>query len=242
MGLETAEFIAGLTESWPLGTDLRREGDDHLRLIKRVLKNTFPNMNAQSDVTPAQLNGLAALTGTIAQIIEELKLHIMKPGYIFGWDVVRLGSTLPEGIYLCNGQNVAGYGVVPNMVDKFVVGAGSTYAGGDTGGEASKTSGEGGGHTPVIQGHALTTTEIPAHEHGVGTRSSNASTSGGDQDFVDNYPGATGSFDTESVGGGQAHTHGADAVPDHTHDVNVIPPYYAMVWVIKCSDYEDPAE
>jgi hypothetical protein len=42
MGLETATFISGLTPSWPTSSELKSQGDDHLRLIKQTLQNTFP--------------------------------------------------------------------------------------------------------------------------------------------------------------------------------------------------------
>lgn len=42
MGLETASFISGLTASWPLASDKKNQGDDHLRLLKTVLQGTFP--------------------------------------------------------------------------------------------------------------------------------------------------------------------------------------------------------
>lgn len=43
MGLEVATYIASLTSSNPPGTDLRKQGDDHIRLVKSVLQATFPN-------------------------------------------------------------------------------------------------------------------------------------------------------------------------------------------------------
>lgn len=43
MGLESSTYIQGLTESWPPTSDLKSQGDDHLRLIKNVLKSTFPS-------------------------------------------------------------------------------------------------------------------------------------------------------------------------------------------------------
>lgn len=43
MGLETGTFISDLTTAWPLASDQKRQGDDHLRLIKTVVKNTLPN-------------------------------------------------------------------------------------------------------------------------------------------------------------------------------------------------------
>ena len=41
MGLESATFISDLVPTNPTGLDPRSEGDDHLRLIKEVLQNTF---------------------------------------------------------------------------------------------------------------------------------------------------------------------------------------------------------
>lgn len=45
MGLETGTYISDLVPSNPPGTDKKKQGDDHLRLIKEVLQNTFPNAN-----------------------------------------------------------------------------------------------------------------------------------------------------------------------------------------------------
>lgn len=41
MALETATFIGDLDGNNPPGTDLKSQGDDHLRLIKNVLKNSL---------------------------------------------------------------------------------------------------------------------------------------------------------------------------------------------------------
>lgn len=47
MGLEVATFVNDLNTANPVGgTDQKAQGDDHLRLIKTVLKNTFPGMAA----------------------------------------------------------------------------------------------------------------------------------------------------------------------------------------------------
>lgn len=43
MGLEAATYISDLLSSNPASTDLRGQGDDHLRLIKAAAKATFPN-------------------------------------------------------------------------------------------------------------------------------------------------------------------------------------------------------
>jgi hypothetical protein len=43
MSLETGTYVQDLVQTNPPGTDKKKQGDDHLRLIKDVLKNTFPN-------------------------------------------------------------------------------------------------------------------------------------------------------------------------------------------------------
>lgn len=42
MGVETATYVGDLTPTTPGSADLINQGDDHLRLIKQVLQNTFP--------------------------------------------------------------------------------------------------------------------------------------------------------------------------------------------------------
>jgi microcystin-dependent protein len=42
MGLESATYIADLVDTNPAGSDLKSQGDNHIRMIKDVLQNTFP--------------------------------------------------------------------------------------------------------------------------------------------------------------------------------------------------------
>lgn len=59
MGLEAATYINGLLASNPIGaTDDRSTADDHLRLIKAVLKNTFPSLTGAVTGTETQLNNM----------------------------------------------------------------------------------------------------------------------------------------------------------------------------------------
>jgi len=58
MPVEQPQFIDTLTPEWPLGTDPRSDGDNHIRLIKQVLKNTLPGANAAITGSPPQLNNL----------------------------------------------------------------------------------------------------------------------------------------------------------------------------------------
>jgi len=68
MGLETATFISDLDGSFPLGGDGVDRGDDHLRLVKTVLKATFTNANAAFTATPDEFNKLAGLLTTAAEL------------------------------------------------------------------------------------------------------------------------------------------------------------------------------
>lgn len=43
MPLETGSFVTDLQQTNPPGTDKKKQGDDHLRLIKACLRGTFPN-------------------------------------------------------------------------------------------------------------------------------------------------------------------------------------------------------
>lgn len=241
MGLETATSISELVETWPLQTDKIRQGAGHLRNIKTAVKNTFPNLNAPVTATPAMLNNLPANFSTF---LTELLKHVEKKGSIKVWDLFN--QAVPEGWAICDGSTVSGYGVLPDMRDRFVVGAGNSYANRETGGTISKVTTAAGGHTPVIQGHALTEAENGPHTHTPLT----VQGSGDDNGFPGPYV-LTQSFDPQgpsvlsatlgSSGGGVAHSHGADAVPDHTHTVSdARPPYYAVVWIVKTTDFVMP--
>lgn len=59
MGLEAATYIDGLVITNPVGaTDPRSQGDDHLRLLKTTLKNTFPALTGAVTATQAEINQL----------------------------------------------------------------------------------------------------------------------------------------------------------------------------------------
>tara|TARA_R110000803_G_scaffold210829_1_gene284075 strand:- start:18900 stop:19637 length:738 start_codon:yes stop_codon:yes gene_type:complete len=67
MPLEASTYIDGLDASWPLGGDPTNKGDDHLRLIKTIFKNTFPGVGGLGfataiTATEVELNYTSGLT------------------------------------------------------------------------------------------------------------------------------------------------------------------------------------
>lgn len=66
MALETGTFISDLVATNPVGSDPLAFADDHLRLIKATVKNTFPNVTGAVTKTQAQINdGLEKSGGTM---------------------------------------------------------------------------------------------------------------------------------------------------------------------------------
>lgn len=64
MPLETATYISDLNASNPAATDAASQGDDHIRLIKTVSKNSFPNINGAVSATDEDLSSVG--TGVVS--------------------------------------------------------------------------------------------------------------------------------------------------------------------------------
>ncbi len=63
MPLETGEFISDLVVTNPLGTDPKSQGDDHLRLLKKTVQQTFPDFDRLVRLTAEQMNGFTGMIG-----------------------------------------------------------------------------------------------------------------------------------------------------------------------------------
>lgn len=59
MTVESVTIISDLDENNPAGGDSISQGDDHLRNIKKSIKNTFPNITEPVTVTAADLNAVS---------------------------------------------------------------------------------------------------------------------------------------------------------------------------------------
>jgi hypothetical protein len=70
MAVESASTINDLNANWPDGTETVTQGDDHLRLIKAVLKTIFPGalgtgFSKPITATEDEINFLQGLTGNV---------------------------------------------------------------------------------------------------------------------------------------------------------------------------------
>lgn len=65
MPLETVTYISDLVATNPLGSDLAATADDHCRIIKSAIKNTFPNINGAVNATDEELNFVDGVTSAI---------------------------------------------------------------------------------------------------------------------------------------------------------------------------------
>ena len=215
MPLESGTYIDDLVATNPTGTDTRRQGDDHIRLIKKTLLNSFPNIDGAVTATPAQLNLTTDPT------------NFIPTGLISMWS--GLVANIPAGWTLCDGT--AG---TPDLRGKFIVAAtgdtGGSYNVNTTGGSADIP------HPTVTESHTLTVNQMPNHQHQGGSCNAYAtkygtSTAGPTANRIVGS-GLVSSDDsplTSYVGGGQGHSHNItfDGSGDN------IPPYYAIAYIMK---------
>lgn len=148
-------------------------------------------------------------------------------------------STIPTGWALCNGSNGT-----PDLRNKFIIGAGSTYSPSNTGGAATVTLLEANlpSHTHAWTGttatggdhnHVITD---PGHTHGTerfGTPAKGA-------DGGANWSYSTGETATQTTGislaGHAGHTHtvtGTNASTGSGTAVDILPPYMALAFIMR---------
>jgi len=138
--------------------------------------------------------------------------------------IIMFSGATPSGWYDCNGANGT-----PDLRDKFVVGAGSGYEVGASGGAASVTPTA----TVTVADHSLTVDEIPGHTHS----------------YIDKYRGGTAYYNpqastgpvatapsdhsrnTDTKGGGVAHGHEGSTFTGDAQENR--PPYYALKFIMK---------
>lgn len=65
MTVETALYPTQLNTTLPTSSDFVSEGDDHLRLLKTVVKTTFPNLGGAWNATQTEANYIVGVTSPI---------------------------------------------------------------------------------------------------------------------------------------------------------------------------------
>jgi hypothetical protein len=126
-------------------------------------------------------------------------------------------GSIPTGWTLCNGSNST-----PDLRDKFVIGAGSTYA----------VNGTGGSKDAVVVSHthtATTTVTDPGHLHNYGNTGTGIGNAGGGNASVVNAA-KTVPTTTSTTGITVATTNSTEGVSGTNAN---LPPYYALCYIMK---------
>ena len=129
-------------------------------------------------------------------------------------------ATIPTGYALCDGTNDT-----PNLTDRFIMGAGSTYTPGDTGGSPNAVN--------VSHNHTGTTSTTGNHSHTLPHYLVQAVGGTGDIDRDNEYQ------QWKALSGQKTNTTG-----NHSHTVSInsagssgananLPPYYALAYIMK---------
>jgi microcystin-dependent protein len=156
--------------------------------VTGTFNGAFTGTVAATTTTPATSSNTTALATTA------FVHNVLPTGVIVMWGGAV--NSIPTGWALCNGSNGT-----PDLRDRFIVGAGSTYNPGATGGATTQT---------------LTTTQLPAHTHTVtGTGSSSTTGAAG---------GHTHTASSTVTDTGHNHTF---SDPGHSH--NITDPTHAHV-------------
>ncbi len=175
------------------------------------------SLSAGSLSTGGKLECAALAAGTMtapAVVVEEKSKGV--DGVVDGKGVIPVGGivfwsgvvdSIPNGWALCNGQTVNGVRT-PNLSDRFIVGVGSGYSLGATGGEAS---------------HVLTVAEMPRHNHAYKFTGADVDQSWDSDNYFycqhNQYPNNANTKYTEYIGGNAAHENR--------------PPYYALCYIMR---------
>ena len=162
--------------------------------------------------TTDELNYSAGVTSAIQPQLDAIE--VIPSGVIMLWS--GAANAIPANYVLCDGTNST-----PDLRNRFVVGAGSTYAVGATGGSADAIV--------VDHTHTGTTNTTGSHAH-------TASTWSPTSDNIHSGFGAgkspqKGTKSTNSAGN-HSHTLNVDSTGSSGTDAN-LPPYYALCYIMK---------
>lgn len=157
--------------------------------------------------TGATTAGTARTNLDVAQAV-----YAVPAGGIIIWSGSQ--ASIPTGWLLCNGSNST-----PDLRDRFIVGAGSTYAVAASGGSANAIL--------VSHTHTFTGTALATHLHGSGV----ASGGGGGAFPVANGSPEVNQISTSAVSAGTPA--GTNSTEGSSATNANLPPYYALCYIMK---------
>ena len=223
--LRSGEAMNHLESQW---TYIKSDIDSHSHDLRYYTKTA-------SDATFFSLTTSVALGFDADKIdgyaLADLVTTILPIGAIMGWS--GLDSAVPAGWYVCDGNAHGGY-TTPNLIERFIIGAGGAYAVNATGGPGSWN----GTITPTgsvaIGNHTLTTSELPAHTHTYTEIHGPASvfTALTSYPYVYTQISSTPRTINNQTTGGGAHGH-----PGSTASFSAIDPrpaWYSLYFIMKC--------
>lgn len=187
-----------------------------LNFIDEVLADAPKYIITHADNTTEEvsidLSTAVTVEGTALNkaLFDKIDKYLCPVGMITMWS----GSTsnIPTGWALCDGQNGT-----PNLLNRFIVGAGDTYTVGATGGSDTVT---------------LTVDEMPTHNHDF------YSYSGSGSGIARDYLQASGGGIVEQVSGQITRSTSTNMIADkgssNAHENR--PPYYALCYIMKISN------
>jgi hypothetical protein len=199
------------------------EFDTEFNALQTAVNSKANSISPAFTGTPTAPTATSGTSTTQLATTEFVASTLFPSGGIIIWS--GSSATIPTGWVLCNGSNST-----PDLRNRFVVGAGSTYAVGATGGSAnavvvSHT------HTATVATTSLTGSITDQYASGGG----NGSTTGVfsqtnyqvDGDGGESRPGRTINFDG-------SHTHTATISTEGVSGTNAnLPPYYALCYIMK---------
>jgi hypothetical protein len=195
MGLESATYIDDLVITNPAGADDRATADDHLRLVKSVLKTTFPTINGAVTASLAEINKLDGLTASQTELNQLTSRTLASND-----DVI---DNFEAGILALFQQSAAPTGWTKQITHNnkaLRIVSGTASSGGTTAFTTLLNS------TTSSEGHTLVEAEIPAHTHNVLWATSTAGAGFHHSTALD---GATNNvtYPTDETGGDGSHAH-----------------------------------
>jgi hypothetical protein len=166
-----------------------------------------------SGVVPGTYTTATFSVDAYGRVTNAVSVNPFPPGGIIMWSGTV--ATIPGGWYLCDGSNGT-----PDLRNRFVVGAGSTYVPAATGGSANAVV--------VSHTHTATVTD-PGHNHSYTSHNNIGVQSGGNLTLVQ-YGISPSTLNTGTANTGISVTNSTTGVSDTNAN---LPPYYALAFIMK---------